>query len=167
LLASHVTQKVGCPVASPLKKRHKKSAFVALVLLLLLFACYVYAIKNPGTISKIPKVTGKLSEPTATAPAVTVTTSDSTIKVGAFNLQAFGTTKASKPEVMGVLSKVIRNYDVIAIEEIRDASQTALPKLKDTVIMLLNARRIYQEGTAKERILLAIEDITERKLAAD
>lgn len=34
-------------------------------------------------------------------------------------------------------------------------------------VMLLNARRIYQEGVGIERILLAIEDITERKLAAD
>ncbi len=48
------------------------------------------------------------------------------IKVGAFNLQVFGTTKANKPEVMGALSKIIRNYDVIAVQEIRDSSQTAL-----------------------------------------
>ena len=34
-------------------------------------------------------------------------------------------------------------------------------------VMLLNARRIYQEGVGIERIFLAIEDITERKLAAD
>jgi hypothetical protein len=40
-------------------------------------------------------------------PSVTVTVSDSKIKVGAFNLQIFGTTKAGKPEVMGVLSKII------------------------------------------------------------
>src|SRR5271157_181478 len=32
-------------------------------------------------------------------------------------------------------------------------------------IMLLNARRIYQEGTGTRKILLAIEDITERKQA--
>jgi len=34
-------------------------------------------------------------------------------------------------------------------------------------VMSLNARRIYQEGTATERIFLAIEDMTERKRAAD
>ncbi|MGB8217233.1 MAG: chemotaxis protein CheB [Candidatus Methanoperedens sp.] len=34
-------------------------------------------------------------------------------------------------------------------------------------VMLLNARRINQEGGGIERILIAIEDITERKLAAD
>ncbi len=34
-------------------------------------------------------------------------------------------------------------------------------------VMSLNARRIYQEGAGTERILLSIEDITERKRAAD
>ncbi len=34
-------------------------------------------------------------------------------------------------------------------------------------VMSLNARRIYQEGAGTERVLLAIEDITERKLAAE
>jgi len=56
-----------------------------------------------------------------------------TIKVAAFNLQIFGTTKASKPEVMEVLSKIVRNYDVIAVQEIRDSSQTALPLLINAV----------------------------------
>jgi deoxyribonuclease-1-like protein len=123
-----------------LRKRHKKSAFTVLavfVLLLLLIAGYIYITKNPAIIDKIPNVKGKLSEPTVSptvnTPAITTITPNSTIKVGAFNLQAFGTTKASKPEVMSVLSKIIRNYDVIAVEEIRDSSQTALPKLKETV----------------------------------
>jgi len=123
-----------------MKKRRKKSSstmLVVLVLLLLLLVGYIYITKNPTVLDKIPNVTGKQSEPTAfptvTTPAITATTSDSTIKVAAFNLQVFGTTKADKPEVMGVLSRIIRNYDVIAVQEIRDATQTALPKLRDAV----------------------------------
>lgn len=123
-----------------MKKRRKKSSFtmlVVLILLLLLLVGYIYITKNPTALDKIPSVTGKQSEPTVsptgTIPAITATTSDSTIKVAAFNLQVFGTTKADKPEVMEVFSRIIRNYDVIAVEEIRDSSQTALPKLKDTV----------------------------------
>lgn len=56
-----------------------------------------------------------------------------TLGIGAFNIQVFGTTKASKPEVMEVLGKIIRTYDIVAIQEIRDKSQTALPALVDTV----------------------------------
>ena len=56
-----------------------------------------------------------------------------TLRIGAFNIQVFGTTKASKPDVMDILAKIICTYDIIAIQEIRDASQTALPALVDIV----------------------------------
>lgn len=56
-----------------------------------------------------------------------------TIRVGAFNVQVFGVSKADKPEVMNILADIIRTYDVVAIQEIRDSSQTALPELVDLV----------------------------------
>jgi deoxyribonuclease-1-like protein len=94
-------------------------------------------IRNSTVIDNISIVTGKKPEPTATPTpsSIILTPADTngTIKVGAFNIQVFGTSKASKPEVMGVLSKIIRNYDVIAVQEIRDSSQTALPALRDAV----------------------------------
>ena len=43
-----------------------------------------------------------------------------TLRIGAFNIQVFGTTKASKPEVMDILADIIRTYDIIAIQEIRE-----------------------------------------------
>lgn len=130
-----------------MKKRHKKLGFLALVfvLLLLLLTAYIY-IKKPTLTETIPGVAGNQPVPTPSAtsptvtttpatpvPSVTVTASDGTIKVAAFNLQVFGVTKAEKPEVMDVLSRIVRNYDVIAVQEIRDASQTALPSLVSTV----------------------------------
>ena len=59
--------------------------------------------------------------------------SNETLRIGAFNIQVFGISKASKPEVMDVLADIIRTYDIIAIQEIRDKSQTALPALVDLV----------------------------------
>ncbi|MCQ1537070.1 endonuclease/exonuclease/phosphatase [Methanosarcina sp. KYL-1] len=56
-----------------------------------------------------------------------------TLRVGAFNIQVFGVSKASDPEVMEVLAEIIRTYDVVAVQEIRDKSQTALPQLVDAV----------------------------------
>lgn len=55
------------------------------------------------------------------------------LRIGAFNIQVFGQSKASKPEVVDVLGKIIRTYDIVAIQEIRDASQTAFPSLVNTV----------------------------------
>ena len=39
-----------------------------------------------------------------------------------FNIQVFGPSKASKPEVMEVLASIISQFDIVAIQEIRDKS---------------------------------------------
>ena len=74
--------------------------------------------------------------------------SDETIRIGAFNIQVFGISKASKPEVMDILARIIRTYDIIAIQEIRDASQTALPALVD----LVNANGSQYDYVVSERL---------------
>lgn len=74
--------------------------------------------------------TTSVPTPTDVQPTYTQSPAD-TVRIGAFNIQVFGTSKASKPEVMDILAKVIRTYDVVAIQEIRDSSGTALPALVD------------------------------------
>ncbi|MDA3788831.1 MAG: hypothetical protein PF503_10105 [Desulfobacula sp.] len=54
------------------------------------------------------------------------TASDNTIKIASFNIQVFGRSKASKPEVMEVLSSIISQFDIVAIQGIRDKSGTAI-----------------------------------------
>jgi len=66
----------------------------------------------------------------------------------AFNIQVFGISKASKPEVMDVLADIIRTYDIIAIQEIRDASQTALPAL----VNLVNSDGSQYDYVVSERL---------------
>lgn len=56
-------------------------------------------------------------------PTIDDSTSDmEDLRIGAFNIQVFGVTKASKPDVMMVLADIVRTYDIIAIQEIRDSS---------------------------------------------
>lgn len=50
----------------------------------------------------------------------------SDVKVGAFNVQIFGQSKINKPEVVQQLVKIIKNYDLILIQEIRDASGSSI-----------------------------------------
>jgi endonuclease/exonuclease/phosphatase family metal-dependent hydrolase len=50
-----------------------------------------------------------------------ISTVDS-IRVAAFNVRVFGQSKLSQPEVMQVLADVAREFDVIAIQEVRDVS---------------------------------------------
>jgi hypothetical protein len=94
---------------------------------------FLYTSNSSAVIDKIPKKGDKQPAATPTITPSTVTFPNNTVKLAAFNLQIFGTSKADKPEVMEVLSKTIRNFDIVAVQEIRDASQTALPALRNSI----------------------------------
>lgn len=49
-----------------------------------------------------------------------------TIKIASFNIQVFGKSKRAKDDVMDVLVNTIRKFDIVAIQEIRDKSETTL-----------------------------------------
>ena len=53
--------------------------------------------------------------------------------VGAFNADTFGRMKASKDAVVDSLVEVIRRYDVVLVQEIRDASGKSIVQLADAV----------------------------------
>jgi endonuclease/exonuclease/phosphatase family metal-dependent hydrolase len=48
-------------------------------------------------------------------------------KIAAFNIQIFGKTKSDKPEVMAVLINIVREFDIVLIQEIRDATEQTIP----------------------------------------
>jgi endonuclease/exonuclease/phosphatase family metal-dependent hydrolase len=48
--------------------------------------------------------------------------------VGSFNIQIFGLRKLSKPHVVKELIKILPNFDMCHIMEIRDSTETAFPK---------------------------------------
>lgn len=50
------------------------------------------------------------------------------IAIASFNIQVFGQSKLKKKEVMDVLAKVVRHYDVVAIQEVRSSKQDVLPR---------------------------------------
>jgi hypothetical protein len=117
-----------------------KSIFTIFSILILITVSYGCIESSPSSSNFLPDATLYLS-PTPT-PATTPPdnldlggnqSNNETLRIGAFNIHVFGISKASKPEVMDVLADIIRTYDIIAIQEIRDASQTALPALVDLV----------------------------------
>jgi len=61
------------------------------------------------------------------------TSSEPTITIASFNLRVFGRHKASEPEVMTILADIVRRYDLVAVQEIRDASGTAITELLDLI----------------------------------
>lgn len=54
----------------------------------------------------------------------------STLKISAFNVQIFGTSFMGDPAKVTELIKIIKRYDILMIQEIRDSSQTAIYDLQ-------------------------------------
>lgn len=51
------------------------------------------------------------------------------LRIGAFNLGVYGKTKASKTNVMEIIVKIIRRYDLLLLQEIRDATNLVVDDL--------------------------------------
>lgn len=60
-------------------------------------------------------------------------TAKGAIRIGSWNLQRFGRTKANRPGTMAVLVAEIRKYDLIALQEIKDSSGESWRLLLDHV----------------------------------
>jgi len=56
-----------------------------------------------------------------------------TIKIASFNIQVFGQSKLSKPRVMDILARLIRQFDVVAIQEIRSLDQDVMPRFIEII----------------------------------
>ena len=48
--------------------------------------------------------------------------------IGSFNIQVFGEKKIANPQVMDVLAKLVRQFDVLAIQEVRAKSSDVMPQ---------------------------------------
>ncbi|NWQ81302.1 DNSL2 protein, partial [Columbina picui] len=54
-----------------------------------------------------------------------------TLRVGAFNIQAFGDTKMSNEGVAGIIISILRRYDIVLVQEVRDADLSAVTQLME------------------------------------
>ena len=62
---------------------------------------------------------------------------NSTIRIASFNIQVFGNTKAGKPPVIRTLAEIVRQFDVVAIQEVRSKNDYLIPNF---------VKRINQPG---------------------
>ncbi|GAB0196341.1 deoxyribonuclease-1-like 2 [Grus japonensis] len=53
------------------------------------------------------------------------------LRVGAFNIQAFGDSKMSSEEVAGIIVSVLRRYDMVLVQEVRDSDLSAVTQLME------------------------------------
>src|SRR5262245_26823058 len=72
-------------------------------------------------------LTGLLGGSTSTAPPPARV--GDTIRIATFNIQVFGESKLNDHEAMRIIVAILKNFDVIAIQEVRSVSQDILPQL--------------------------------------
>jgi len=72
-----------------------------------------------------------IDNPVAPKPAEPTEPIGETITIANWNLQIFGQSKASNETKMQFYDDVISQYDIVFVQEIRDASETAFPLLCD------------------------------------
>lgn len=65
------------------------------------------------------------------------------LRLATFNIQVFGRAKAGKPEVMAKLAEIVRGYDLVAVQEVKDTSGEAPRRLLE----LVNAAAANDNGT--------------------
>jgi len=55
------------------------------------------------------------------------------ITICSFNIQVFGEAKIAKPQVVDVLAKVVRRFDIVAIQEVRAKSDSVIPQFLSAI----------------------------------
>jgi endonuclease/exonuclease/phosphatase family metal-dependent hydrolase len=74
-----------------------------------------------------------------------------TVKIATFNIQILGTTKINKPSIRKYLATVIRKFDIVAVQEIKDSSQTVPDILLEEINKTgRNYRFVISERTGKQ-----------------
>jgi endonuclease/exonuclease/phosphatase family metal-dependent hydrolase len=56
-----------------------------------------------------------------------------TIRIASFNMQAYGPSKAEKSEVLEILARIIRRFDVVALQEVRSERPDVLQRLLEQI----------------------------------
>ena len=96
----------------------KKNAPILLFIALLLGGGYLFRGQLPELLKNIPLggTGGPVTSRQAPQPRMNAT---GTIRIAAFNIQVFGEAKINNPEVMPIVVEILKNFDLIAIQEIR------------------------------------------------
>ncbi|MBI1248573.1 endonuclease/exonuclease/phosphatase [bacterium] len=99
----------------------------ALILTTIAFLAGLFA----ATGCNVEKVLEQLPDAPSNLPATSTTAAPApgdTIRIASFNIQVFGQSKMDKPDVMQILTKVVKSFDIVAVQELRSAEQDVIPR---------------------------------------
>ncbi len=95
----------------------------ASIIVVILFASAFYAYNSGFFDGMVPEDSDGTEQPTA----------NNVIKIAEFNIQIFGQTKLGKTQVVDMLARIVRGFDVVLVQEIRDSSETTAPAFLDII----------------------------------
>lgn len=108
-----------------------------------------YDLQDLGKVQSGPDAqTGTQKSPANDPLAPPPARSTGSVRVATFNIQVFGKSKASKPQVMDVLARIVRNFDLVAIQEIRAADEDLLPNF----VELINSAGVHYDYVIGPRL---------------
>ena len=86
------------------------------------------AVSPPGAAVPAPPIGG------AAGPSVLPASRPwDAVLIASFNIQVFGESKIAKPHVVEILARVVRQFDIVAIQEVRAKSDGVIPRFVDAV----------------------------------
>ena len=71
-----------------------------------------------------------------------------TIRIATFNIQVLGQSKLDKPQVVDVLAQIVRQFDVVAVQELRSREQDVIPRF----LQFVNADGAHYDSIVGERL---------------
>lgn len=72
----------------------------------------------------------------------------SSIRIASFNIQVFGSSKLAKPDVVAVLVKIIRQFDIVAIQEVRASDSTVVSQF----LQMINSTGRHYDAVVGPRL---------------
>lgn len=119
----------------------KKNAPLLFILIALLGGGYFFKDQLGGILKNLPLANGPAaSNATWTQAPPPRINSTGTIRIASFNIQVFGEAKLRNPEVMPIIVDILKQFDVIAIQEIRAEHVDVCAE----VVRMLNQDKRYQ-----------------------
>jgi len=135
------------PWRAVVKKLYAPATLVALVVAGFFFL-QKFEIQGLDQLDIRPRAEDGLSRSEATASDSLVGAAGDSITIASFNIQVFGQSKLNKPRVMDILVQTVRQFDVVAIQEVRSSRQDVLPRF----VELINADGAQYDFAIGERL---------------
>jgi len=124
---------VRCPGILPKEGPMRKTVFFLVGAAVVWFFLQKFEIIGLDGVQMVPRDNPVAGDPRQADMAPPPVRSTGTIRIASFNIQVFGTSKSGKPHVMDVLARIVRKFDVVAIQEIRSRDEDIIPNFVELV----------------------------------